>query len=358
MSNLINNGSIEPKVFESEFGSIRVIMTDKLEFCLKDVCVGLNISDTNHVSKAIRLEFGEEACFTRPVMTKGGKQKLVFILEEHLVFALMRSNKSSTLSFRRWVMNELLPSLKTTKTDITLNSDINITSFNFEGFELGYGILNGDPLFHLNTIAEYLGIANPRASVNIEDSDYVIKVDNSVVSFTYNRILNNRGELFLTEAGFYRLVLRSNKPKAEKFIKWVTKEVIPTIRKTGHYGFKPMTLKDSLKLNLELLEKNEVLTAENKELKVELKYQTEKADNYDYTEKERRSKQELVTKFNKTVRTLAEQKFECNYAGAYTYVYNEFDKLHCINQPINLEFLKKNNDYLAECLKIATNELD
>lgn len=41
---------------------------------------------------------------------------------------------------------------------------------------------------------------------------------------------------WVTEAGFYRVVLRSNSPKAEPFIQWVTEDVLPTIRKTGRYG--------------------------------------------------------------------------------------------------------------------------
>lgn len=40
---------------------------------------------------------------------------------------------------------------------------------------------------------------------------------------------------FLTEAGFYRVVLRSRSPVAEPFKKWVVGEVLPSIRKTGQY---------------------------------------------------------------------------------------------------------------------------
>ena len=47
--------------------------------------------------------------------------------------------------------------------------------------------------------------------------------------------LNNAGENFLTESGMYKLVFKSNKPKAEKFTDWVTDEVLPAIRKEGKY---------------------------------------------------------------------------------------------------------------------------
>lgn len=45
----------------------------------------------------------------------------------------------------------------------------------------------------------------------------------------------NRGLIFTNESGLYSLVLRSRKPEAKAFKKWVTSEVLPTIRKTGMY---------------------------------------------------------------------------------------------------------------------------
>lgn len=46
---------------------------------------------------------------------------------------------------------------------------------------------------------------------------------------------------FINESGLYTLILRSDKPEAKPFRKWITSEVIPTIRKTGKYEEKPMT---------------------------------------------------------------------------------------------------------------------
>lgn len=112
----------------------------------------------------------------------------------------------------------------------------NLVAFDFNGSTLDYAMLNDEPLFNLNYVGGLLGIVNPRTSIDTSDSDYVIKLDDSVVGLTYNRNLNNRGELFLTEAGLYRLIGKSDKPIAEKFQKWVNKEVLPSIRKTGSYS--------------------------------------------------------------------------------------------------------------------------
>lgn len=45
--------------------------------------------------------------------------------------------------------------------------------------------------------------------------------------------LPNRGALFISESGFYKLVLKSRKPEARKFQDWVTGEVLPSLRKHG-----------------------------------------------------------------------------------------------------------------------------
>ena len=114
-------------------------------------------------------------------------------------------------------------------------------------------ILENEFYFNLNEVGEILGLSNPRMSVDVTDSDYVRKFENSDVSETYNRKLNNAGELFLTEAG-YRMLHRSNKLEAEVFQKWVNKEVLPSIRKTGSYSLEysvPQTFAEALKLAYE-----------------------------------------------------------------------------------------------------------
>ena len=112
----------------------------------------------------------------------------------------------------------------------------NLQVFKFQHNYLDYAVLNNEPLFNLNNIANILNISNPRTSIDVNDNDYVIKLDSSVVGLTYNRTLNNRGELFLTEAGLYKLIMTSKKKEAETFQKWVVKDVLPSIRKTGTYN--------------------------------------------------------------------------------------------------------------------------
>jgi|SRR5208337_3455659 len=78
-------------------------------------------------------------------------------------------------------------------------------------------------------VCDVLGIANARMAVSRLDED-----ERDTVSLADG----NRGNPNITiinEAGLYNLILRSEKPEAKKFKRWVTHEVIPQIRKTGKF---------------------------------------------------------------------------------------------------------------------------
>lgn len=74
-----------------------------------------------------------------------------------------------------------------------------------------------------------------RRAIQGMNDKQAIKLTNSAVQNMNTRKLNNFGENFLTESGVYKLIFKSNKPKAEEFANWVTDEVLPTLRKTGTY---------------------------------------------------------------------------------------------------------------------------
>lgn len=63
----------------------------------------------------------------------------------------------------------------------------------------------------------------------------------------YNRIVvtdalgRNQETTFVNEQNLYRVIMRSDKPKAEPFQDWVCGEILPSIRKTGQYSVKPLT---------------------------------------------------------------------------------------------------------------------
>lgn len=68
--------------------------------------------------------------------------------------------------------------------------------------------------------------------------------------------LTNKGEqgmLFVNEGNLYRAIFQSRKPEAERFTDWVTEEVLPSIRKTGGYTAKPMTLTENVAAQAQIL---------------------------------------------------------------------------------------------------------
>lgn len=90
--------------------------------------------------------------------------------------------------------------------------------------------INGEPWFVGKDVAEALGYSNTRDAldrhVDIEDKNTVVNPDG-------NR--GNPNMTIINESGLYSLVLSSKLPSAKKFKRWVTSEVIPSIRKSGGY---------------------------------------------------------------------------------------------------------------------------
>lgn len=115
-------------------------------------------------------------------------------------------------------------------------SDLEIFK-NEEFGEIRTVMKDGEPMFCLVDICKALEISNPSKVAQRLDNDERTKFE-----------LGRAGETnFITESGLYAVILRSDKPNARKFRKWITSEVLPSIRKTGAYG-KPMTTAQKIQL--------------------------------------------------------------------------------------------------------------
>jgi len=123
-----------------------------------------------------------------------------------------------------------------------------------------------EPYFVAKDIAQFLGYGNTRQAIiaHIDKEDIIDWNHLQKQGGTENRPPNFQGHTqLINESGLYSLILRSNKPIAKKFKRWVTSEVLPSIRKTGEY-----------KINQELLElkqENQQLTQTNSFLHTDLK---------------------------------------------------------------------------------------
>lgn len=87
---------------------------------------------------------------------------------------------------------------------------------------------NGEPWFVGKDVAEILGYTNPQKAIrdHVDDDDKTVNE-----SFRVNGTMG----ILINESGLYSLVLSSKLPTAKKFRKWVTSEVLPTIRRHGAY---------------------------------------------------------------------------------------------------------------------------
>lgn len=110
----------------------------------------------------------------------------------------------------------------------------NIQIFNYQSNEVRTVEMGGEPWFVLKDVCNILGISKYRDTAARLDADERGSVEVDTLGGTQQVIAVN-------ESGLYHVILRSDKPEAAPFRKWVTSEVLPTLRKTGSYMMPKMT---------------------------------------------------------------------------------------------------------------------
>ena len=105
-----------------------------------------------------------------------------------------------------------------------------VVPFRFESHEIRTLIVNGNPWFVAKDVCDVLEYANSRKALadHLDDDEKGVTDCDTPGGKQQMAVIN--------ESGLYTLILRSNKPAAKPFRKWVTAEVLPSIRKTGAYG--------------------------------------------------------------------------------------------------------------------------
>lgn len=104
----------------------------------------------------------------------------------------------------------------------------NLTVFAFNSQEIRTVIIDNDVWFVAKDVCEVLEHSDvSMACKRLDDDEKLVQA-----MFVSGQ---NRDMLLVSESGLYSLVLTSRKPQAKAFRKWITAEVIPSIRKTGKY---------------------------------------------------------------------------------------------------------------------------
>lgn len=127
-----------------------------------------------------------------------------------------------------------------------------------------------EPLFCASDICRALGYSNGRKAIadHCDEGDVTKRdtpTNSGIQSMTY-----------INESGLYALIFGSKLESAREFKKWVTSEVLPSIRKTGSYAVKNMSRKELALMIIQQEEEMEVLRLENKKKEETLKEQKPK----------------------------------------------------------------------------------
>lgn len=136
--------------------------------------------------------------------------------------------------------------------------------FNYHGNTVRTVERDGEPWFVLKDVCAVLGIGNSRMVFDrLDDDEKGVSQIDTLGGLQNMSIIN--------ESGLYNVILRSDKPEAKPFRKWVTSEVLPTIRKTGGYGQKALSPVEMFSLQAQI----------NVEQERRLKAVEEKQDRFD-----------------------------------------------------------------------------
>lgn len=107
-----------------------------------------------------------------------------------------------------------------------------LTKFQHEAFgSVRVATINGEAFFVGKDVAEILGYSNPQKAIRDHVDDEDVRSERIV-----HPLGGEQETKLINESGLYSLILLSHMPKARQFKRWVTSEVLPSIRKHGLYA--------------------------------------------------------------------------------------------------------------------------
>lgn len=146
----------------------------------------------------------------------------------------------------------------------------NVLDFNFEGHNVRAIAIDGEPWFVGRDVANALGYSRPLKALarHVEEDDKMGR-QNGAPSLT-DTLGRKQDVTFINESGLYSLILSSKLESAKKFKKWVTSEVLPSIRKNGGYIYGQENMsEDELLSRALILANSRILSLESKNEQLE-----------------------------------------------------------------------------------------
>nr|WP_319497779.1 BRO family protein [uncultured Cohaesibacter sp.] len=94
--------------------------------------------------------------------------------------------------------------------------------------------IHGEPWFVAADVCRAIGYnVKNNGSVNVSQATAILDPDE--INTCRISVRGGKPSKLISESGLYKLILRSDKPQAKQFQDWVTRDVLPAIRKTGSY---------------------------------------------------------------------------------------------------------------------------
>ena len=141
--------------------------------------------------------------------------------------------------------------------------------FNYQDNEVRTVEIKGEPWFVLKDVCAVLGLSTPARVAE--------RLDPDAVSQTHltDSLGREQETTIVNESGLYNVLLRSDKPEAKPLRKWVTSEVLPSIRKTGSYAQKPLSPVEmfAMQAQINLEQERRLAAVENRQGELTLQVQ-------------------------------------------------------------------------------------
>jgi len=106
-----------------------------------------------------------------------------------------------------------------------------LQAFDFKGRQVRTVLVDNEPWFVGKDVCDALELSNTTEALRGLEEDEKAQLDTNII----NPEVGGRGTYIVSEAGLYSLILRSRKPEAKEFKRWITHEVLPIIRRHGAY---------------------------------------------------------------------------------------------------------------------------
>lgn len=226
-----------------KFGTIRTLTIDGMTlYCGIDVATVLKFPKPNMAADRGWSDNAQQRCVPR----KNGKLQFVTFIDENGVYKLIHdSGHPDAENFQYWlftVMNPKIASEVVGDDDVSCdtledNNNMSVTTFNSDEFGHVRAIMvDNEPWFVGKDVAIALGYSNASKAVMVHVDDEDKHFEMLSIADSQNGNLSGATKTALiNESGVYSLIFGSKLESAKRFKRWVTSEVLPTIRKTGGY---------------------------------------------------------------------------------------------------------------------------